>query len=178
MALRCEHFPWMNDIWIDGGKFDMLTKRLAIVFATLLLCILCDGSAMAQGGWDVWSIYLKDGTQIEAAPVWSLDKEYLRFGMSGEVGVGKTIKRSQIVAMSRNVSASRSDPSVPKLPEGDVEKDLAVMADGTPVSGSILIRPGKKESGEVEYFAPVLVQDGKETDLRQFAHIKLAKPKE
>ena len=155
----------------------MLTKKLTIVFAAMLLCILCDGAAMAQGGWDVWSVYLKDGTQIDAAPVWSLDKEYLRYGMSGEVGVGEKIKRSLIVAMSRNVSASRSDPSVPKLPEGDVETDLAIMADGTPVSGPILIRASKNESGQIEHFAPVLVQDGKETDLRQFAQIKLAKPK-
>jgi hypothetical protein len=155
----------------------MLTRKLSIVFAALFLCVLCDVTAMAQGGWDVWSIYLKDGTQIDAAPVWSLDKEYLRYGMKGEIGVGQKIKRSDIVAMSRNVSATRSDPSVPKLPEGDVDTDLAVMADGTPVSGSILIRASKNPSGQVEHFAPVLVQDGKETDLRQFAHIKLAKPK-
>ena len=148
------------------------------ILATLCLALFCQITALAQGGWDVWSIYLRDGTRIDAAPVWSLDEKVLRYGMSGEVGEGKQLKRSLIASMSRNVSARRSNPNVPPAPpEGDVENDLVVMGDGQQVSGAVIIRAGKNEAGKIEHFLPVLVQKDVETDLRKVEHIKFAKPK-
>jgi hypothetical protein len=131
----------------------------------------------------VWTVYLRDGTRIEAAPVWSLNEKVLKYGMSGELGEGKQLPRSQIVAMSRNVAARRStksDPSgksEPELPQGDVEKDLVIMDDGSQVSGAVLIRASKNKSGELQHYSPVLVQKDVETDLRKVEHIKFAKPK-
>jgi hypothetical protein len=103
--------------------------------------------------------------------------------MSGEVGEGKQLQRSEIVAMSRNVAARRSmktDSSgnaLPELPQGDVEKDLVIMEDGSQVSGTVLIRASKDKSGEVQHYSPVLVQNDVETDLRKIEHIKFAKLK-
>jgi hypothetical protein len=131
----------------------------------------------------VWTVYLRDGSRIDAAPVWSLDEKVLKYGMSGKVGEGKTLRRSLISSMSRNVAARESmktDSSEnvpPALPAGDVEKDLVVMGDGRQVSGAVLIRARKDGSGEIQHFSPVLVQNGVETDLKKVDRIKLAKPK-
>ena len=161
----------------------MRLRIISMVIAAFCLVLCCEARSLAQGGWDVWTVYLRDGSRIDAAPVWSLNEKVLKYGMSGEVGEGKQLQRSQIVAMSRNVAASRSmrtDPSgkpLPELPQGDVAKDLVIMSDGRQVSGTILIRANKDESGKIKYFAPFLVQNGVETDLRKVEHIKLAKPK-
>ena len=148
-----------------------------MVIAAFCLVLCGEVTVPAQGGWDVWTVYLRDGSKIEAAPVWSLNEDVLKYGMSGEVGEGEQLKRSQIVAMSRNVTASRTDKSVPDLPPGEVEKDLVIMDDGREVSGTVLIRASKDESGKIQHYAPVLVQNGIETDLKAVEHIKLAKPK-
>jgi len=161
----------------------MRSKKTAMFIATIFLGLFCEMSVLAQGGWDVWTIYLRDGTRIDAAPVWSLDKDVLKYGMSGEVGEGKQLKRSEIVSMSRNVSASRSKRTdsagnpLPELTKEEVKKDLVIMSDGQQVSGIVLIRATKNEAGEVQHFSPVLVLNGVETDLRKVEHIKLAKPK-
>jgi hypothetical protein len=157
-----------------------MIPMLIIAFG-LVLC--CEVTLQAQGGWDVWTVYLRDGTRIEAAPVWSLNEKVLKYGMSGEVGEGKQLQRSEIVAMSRNVAARRSmktDSSgnaLPELPQGDVEKDLVIMENGSQVSGTVLIRASKDKSGEVQHYSPVLVQNDVETDLRKIEHIKFAKLK-
>ena len=159
------------------------SKKILMVMAALCLGFLCEMTALAQGGWDVWTVYLRDGSRINAAPLWSLDENVLKYGMSGEVGEGKQVKRSLIVSMSRNVAARASmktDSSgnvLPAMPEGDVEKDLVVMSDGRQVSGAVIIRASKNEAGEVQYYAPVLIQNGDKIDLRKVEHIKLAKPK-
>jgi hypothetical protein len=161
----------------------MRSKKFVMIIATLSIGLFCEITVLAQGGWDVWSIYLRDGSRIDAAPVWSLDKEVLKYGMSGEVGEGKQLKRSEIVSMSRNVSARSSMKTdsagnpLPELPQGEVKKDLAIMSDGQQISGAVLIRATKNEAGEIQHFSPVLVQNGVETDLRNVEHIKLAKPK-
>lgn len=163
--------------------FTMRLRSLSMFIAAFCLVLCCEVTSRAQGGWDVWTVYLRDGTRIEAAPVWSLNEKVLKYGMSGEVGEGKQLQRSQIVAMSRNVAARRSmktDPSgnaLPELPPGDVAKDLVIMEDGRRASGNVLIRASKDASGEVRHYSPVLVQNGVETDLRKVEHIKLAKPK-
>ena len=159
------------------------SKKLPMVIAVFCLGFFCEMTALAQGGWDVWTVYLRDGSRIDAAPVWSLDERVLKYGMSGKVGEGKTLRRSLIGSMSRNVAARESmktDSSEnvpPALPEGNVEKDLVVMGDGRQVSGTVLIQARKDGSGEIQHFSPVLVQNGVETDLKKVDHIKLAKPK-
>ena len=161
----------------------MRSKKIPMVIAAFCLGSFCEMTALAQGGWDVWTVYLRDGSRIDAAPVWSLDEKVLKYGMSGKVGEGKTLRRSVIGSMSRNVAARESmktDSSEnvpPALPEGDVEKDLVVMGDGRQVSGVVLIRARKNRSDEIEHFSPVLVQNGIETDLTKVEHIKFAKPK-
>ena len=161
----------------------MRLRIMSMVIAAFCLVLCCEVTASAQGGWDVWTVYLRDGTRIDAAPVWSLNEKVLKYGMSGEVGEGKQLQSSQIVAMSRNVAARRSmktDPSgnaPPELPQGDVAKDLVIMDDGRQASGTVLIRASKDESGKIKHFSPVLVQNGVETDLRKVEHIKFAKPK-
>ena len=156
----------------------MHSKKLLTCTAAFFLCFLCQITTLAQGGWDVWTIYLHDGTRIDAAPVWSLDDKVLKYGMSGEVGEGTQLKRALIATMSRNVGVRQSSgkPAL-KLPQGEVEKDLVVMGDGHQVSGAVLIRASKDASGEVKYFSPVLVQNGVVTDLTKVEYIKLAKPK-
>ena len=155
----------------------MRLRIVSMVIAAFCLVLCGEVTALAQGGWDVWTVYLRDGSRIEAAPVWSLNENVLKYGMSSEVGEGAQLKRSEIVAMSRNVSARRTDKSVPELPPGEVEKDLVIMDDGRQVSGTVLIRASKDESGKIQHYAPVLVQDGVEVDLKKVEHIKLAKPK-
>ena len=161
----------------------ILSKKIPMVIAMFCLCFSCEMTAFAQGGWDVWTVYLRDGSRIDAAPVWSLDKKVLKYGMSGEVGEGKHLERSLIDSMSRNVAARESmktDPSgnvPPALPKGDVKKDLVVMGDGRKVSGAVLIQARKDGSGEIQHFSPVLVQNRVETDLKKVEHIKFAKPK-
>jgi hypothetical protein len=161
----------------------MISKKIPMVIATFCLGFFCEMTALGQGGWDVWTVYLRDGSRIDAAPVWSLDEKVLKYGMSGKVGEGKHLERSLIDSMSRNVAARESmktDSSgnvPPALPEGDVEKDLVVMGDGRQVSGAVLIQAHKDESGEIQHFSPVLVQNGVETELKKVEHIKLAKPK-
>ena len=161
----------------------MRSKKIPIVIAAFCLGFFCEMTALAQGGWDVWTVYLRDGSRIDAAPVWSLDEKVLKYGMSGKVGEGKTLRRSLIGSMSRNVAARESrkaDSSKnvpPALPKGNVEKDLVVMSDGRRVFGAVLIRARKDGSGEIQHFSPVLVQNGVETDLKEVEDIKLAKPK-
>jgi hypothetical protein len=158
----------------------ILSKKIPVVIAMFCLGFSCEMTAFAQGGWDVWTVYLRDGSRIEAAPVWSLDKNVLRYGMSGKVGEGKPLKRSLIESMSRNVAARQSMNTgnvSAALPQGGVKKDLVVLGDGRQVSGAVLIQARKNEAGEIQYYAPVLVQNGVETDLRKVEHIKFAKPK-
>jgi hypothetical protein len=155
----------------------MWSKKILTVIATFCLCFLCQITALAQGGWDVWTVHLRDGSRIDAAPVWSLDKNVLKYGMSGEIGEGKQLKRSLISSMSRNVAARASSGDVPPMPQGDVKSDTVILADGRRVSGAVLIRASKNASGESRHFSPVLVQNGTEIELTKVEHIKLAKPK-
>ena len=133
------------------------SKKISMVIAALCLGFLCEMTALAQGGWDVWTVYLRDGNRIDAAPLWSLDENVLKYGMSGEVGEGKQVKRSLIVSLSRNVAAhasTKTDSSGnvrPAMPEGDVEKDIVVMGDGRQVSGAVIIRASKNEAGEIQH---------------------------
>lgn len=156
----------------------MRSKKLLIIIAAFALCGVCQITTRAQGGWDVWTIHLRDGSLIEAAPVWSLDEKVLKYGMSGEVGEGKQLKRSLISFMSRNVAAKTSSGKAPySRRDRDVKKDLVVMGDGRQISGTVVIQPAKDASGKIKHFSPMLIQNGVETELTKVEYIKLAKPK-
>src|SRR5678809_617694 len=111
----------------------MRSKRIPICIAAFCLGFFCQMTALAQGGWDVWTVYLRDGSRIDAAPVWSLDERVLKYGMSGKVGEGKSLKRSLIDSMSRNVAARESgkmgssENVPPARPKSNAGKDLVVM---------------------------------------------------
>jgi hypothetical protein len=165
----------------------MRTKTIPTVLIALCLGALCESSAFAQGGWDVWTVQLRDGTKIEAAPVWSLDKNELRYSFGkGGAGKGEAVERSRISYISNNLGnsvyrASQVNQGVnytpPELPPGDVAQDLVVMDDGRQVSGTVMIKAGTDKSGNPAIYSPVLVQNGVETDLTRVAHIKFASPK-
>jgi hypothetical protein len=159
----------------------MRSKTIPMALIALGLCALWRTTALAQGGWDVWTVQLRDGSQLSAAPVWSLDKNELRsgFGEGGE-GQGVPVARSRISHMSNILRNSESRASKgasyvpPSFPEGDFDRDLVVMDDGRRVFGAVIIRAGKDSSGRADVYRPVLVQSGAETDLTRVAHIKFA----
>ena len=157
----------------------MVSKKLLMIFAALFFLFPCQMEAFAQGGWDVWTVYLRDGSRIDAAPVWSLDQNVLKYGMSGKVGEGKQLRRSLIKSMTRNVAAqsSTTETASPVDAQRDIKKDTIVLTDGRRLSGTVFIRAGKNPSGELKYFSPVLTQNGIEFELTKVDHIQLAKPK-
>jgi len=157
----------------------MHSRFIRIVFFALGLVFVDGACAWAQGGWDVWTIRLRDGSPVEAAPIWSLDAKALRFGFS-KLAEGSSIERPRIQSMSNNLGNSEyraskgADFVMPALPEGEVDQDLVILDDGRQVVGAVTIQPGNDASGKPEIYRPVLVQNGVETDLTRVAHIKLA----
>jgi hypothetical protein len=162
----------------------MYRTRILLLFAALGLYAVSAPPARAQGGWDVWTVYLRDGSRQSAAPVWALDRKVLRrgFGPDGE-GEGAPVERSRISHLSNSLRNSEyarergAEFVEPPLPGGDFSRDLVVMDDGRRVFGSVMIRAGRDEAGREERYRPVLVQNGVEVDLTRVAHIKFAAPK-
>lgn len=162
----------------------MYQTRILMLFIVFGVSPLFAVPVLAQGGWDVWTVYLRDGSQQSAAPVWALDKKVLRRGFSSEgTGEGEPVQRSLISHMSSSLRNSDyrgtrpQDFVVPPLPEGVFQKDLVVMDTGKRIFGAVLIRAGKGASGQENRYRPVLVQNGIEIDLTSVAHIKFAAPK-
>ena len=86
----------------------MPARTVLMVAAALCVSFLCRTASVAQGGWDVWAVELRDGTRLEVAPVWSLDGKELRFGFGGGgAGKGTAVKRSHLRLMSNNLGNSR-----------------------------------------------------------------------
>jgi len=85
----------------------MRSRKIPMVIAAFCLGFFCEMTALAQGGWDVWTVYLRDGSRIDAAPVWSLDEKVLKYGMSGEVGEGKQ-KRRVVAIATRKIILSQT----------------------------------------------------------------------
>ena len=150
----------------------------------LILCVggcslLCPGATFAQGGWDAWTVRLRDGSEVSASPVWSLDDKELRYGF-GDDPKGYAIPRSQIIYMSNNLTNSdyRMKQGAaykrPSLPEADVKEDLSLMADGRQVSGMVTIQAGLDRPNFSGKYFPVLVQKGAKVDLTGVAYLKLA----
>jgi hypothetical protein len=154
------------------------------IFAGLVavgLCAFLISPAFAQGGWDSWKVHMRDGSESSASPVWSLDQKELRHSF-GDAGAGKgyAVERSKIGYMSNSLGNSAYRASnwanfkTPELPTGDLKQDVVVLDDGRRITGAVMIRPGKKKSGEVDIYNPVLVQNGVETELTKVAHIVFA----
>jgi hypothetical protein len=162
----------------------MYSRTILRAFVALGLCALSATAALAQGGWDVWTVELRDGSRLSAAPVRLLDEQELRagFGEGGEAEGRPVAARSRILSMSNSLRnseyARRIGPGYtrPALPDGELEQDLVVMDDGRQVSGPVIIRPRKGESGEEDLYSPMLIQNGVETNLERVAHIKFAAP--
>ena len=161
----------------------MYLKTILMASIALCLCAMCRTTTLAQGGWDVWTVQLRDGSRLSAAPVWSLDAKELRSGFGdGKEGKGTPVARPLIRHMSNILRNSEYRASkgagyiLPALPEGDFNRDLVVMDDGQRVFGAVMIRARNDKSGRVDVYRPVLVQNGVETDLTKVAHIKFATP--
>jgi hypothetical protein len=159
----------------------MSARTVLMVAAALCVSALCRTASLAQGGWDVWTVELRDGSRLEVAPVWSLDEKELRFGFGegGEVN-GTAVKRPRLRLMSNVLRNSeyRADKGAgyvpPALPEGDFDRDLVVLDDGRRVFGTVLIRAGTGKSGRADIYNPVLIQHGTEVSLTRVAYVKFA----
>ena len=148
---------------------------------TIFLFVLCPVAASAQGGWDVWTIHLRDGKTFEAAPIWSLDSRELKYGHHSDgTGRGTPVKRSDIRYMTNNLNNSEyrrthaMDFKMPALPKGSVTNDLVIFDDGRRVSGTVRIVVENDKSGRPDIYNPVLLQNGVKTKLTKVAHIKFA----
>jgi len=158
----------------------MLKKSALLLFISFAFAI----PAVAQGGWDVWTIYLRDGTTTTAAPLWSLDAKSLKGGfMDGGKPDNVGTVRSRVSYLSNSLRNSEyarekgADFVKPTLPEKSSTRDLVVFADGRQESGSVTIKAKKSKAGEDDIYNPVLLLNGKEYPLTSVAHIRLAASK-
>jgi hypothetical protein len=160
--------------------------RRSVVSLCVLVVLACIGvtDACAQGGWDVWTVYLRDGSTQSAAPVWSLDNKVLKRGfMPGGRPDDQGVERSLISHMSNNLGNSEHRRKMgaafvnPTLPDGPVSRDTVIYDDGSKMVGDVSIRAAMDASGKENIYRPVLVQNGTEVDLTRVAHIKFAAPK-
>lgn len=39
----------------------MFPKRISLVVVAFFITCFCQVTTLAQGGWDVWTVYLRDG---------------------------------------------------------------------------------------------------------------------
>jgi hypothetical protein len=162
----------------------MLRRTIFLLSVFASTASLCATGAFAQGGWDVWTIHLRDGSTQSAAPVWSLDNKVLKRGfMEGGKPDDKGIERSLINYISNNLGNSEyrrkmgSNYIEPALPKGNTARDVVVYDDGRQAVGDVTIRPERDASGKENIYRPLLVQNGAEVDLTKVAHIKFAAPK-
>lgn len=156
----------------------MFLRPLLIAFCFFMLCPI---AASAQGGWDVWTIQMRNGKSFDASPVWSLDARDLRYGHHNDgTGRGTPVKRSDIRYMTNNLNNSEyrrtqgSDFKMPALLKGNVRRDLVIFDDGRRVSGAVKIIVENDRSGRPDIYNPVLLQNGVKTKLTKVAHIKFA----
>ena len=132
---------------------------LTSLFALSVVCFL-PLKTSAQGGWRQWNVYLRDGSQVEANPLqMRADGRFTRSMDPKDPG----IERSKIsyLAIART--------TLPPAPDGDFEKDLVVMLDGTRTFGAVTFRNLKFSEGTI-------LQNGKEMTLEKVAYIKFAHP--
>ena len=162
----------------------MFRRSISLFGVFVVLAGIGVSAAFAQGGWDVWTVYLRDGSTQSAAPVWSLDNKVLKRGfMPGGKPDDQGVERSLISHMSNNLGNSEYRRKIggsfvePILPDGPVSRDTVIYDDGRKVVGDVSIRAAKDASGKENIYGPVLIQNGTEVDLTRVAHIKFAAPK-
>lgn len=134
-----------------------VSRALIVACAVSLYCV----SASAQGGWRGWHIHMLDGTVLEANPLGMNDAGRFTRGMGEQPG----IERSKISYLS---IGRRTD--LPPAPDGDFDKDLVVLLDGTRTFGDVKFRDLKFSEGTI-------LQNGKEISTEKIAYIKFAQPK-
>ena len=117
-------------------------------------------SASAQGGWRQWDVYLRDGTQLEANPLGMNAAGRFTRGMGEQPGIERA--KISYLAISRN--------ELPPLPEGEFDKDMVVLLDGTRSFGAVAFRDLKFSEG-------IVLQNGKEISTEKIAYIKFATAK-
>lgn len=139
----------------------MLTKL--ILNSLLALSVVCffQLEASAQGGWRQWNVYLRDGAQLEANPLGMNSAGRFTRGMDPK---DPGIERSKIsyLALART--------TLPPAPEGEFDKDLVVLLDGTRTLGAVTFRDFKFSEGTI-------LQNGKEISTENIAYIKFAQLK-
>ena len=135
-------------------------KSLAIVVLVFVSLFTFDSSAYGQGGWRQWTVHMRDGTQLEANPLGMNEAGRFTRGMGNQPG----IEQSKIALLSIRQN------ELPPLPEGEFDKDLVVLTDGTRTFGTVKFRDFKFSEGTV-------IQNGKEIGTGIIAYIKFAKPK-
>ena len=138
----------------------MLTKRFSIILFALCTLGFCQLQASAQGGWRQWDIHLLDGTTRLATPLATNEKGQFTFSMGKE----PAIDRSKISYLAIRAN------DLPQVPDGQFDKDLVVMLDGTRLFGAITFR-------DIKFSEGTIVQNGKKMTLEKVAYIKFAQPK-
>ncbi len=149
----------------------MLKKMLAVIL--MALCFnLFERSATAQGGWDAWDIFLRDGTQRRASPLSSLDNERFSTSLKNDASPsdypGKVIARSKIDYIARR-SRLLYKPEMPPAPTDKVDQDLVVMMDGRRTSGAVTLKSIRFSDGTI-------IQNNVEIEMTDVAYIKFAAP--
>ena len=135
-------------------------KYVATGFLMIIAFAIFHSAASAQGGWRHWTLFMRDGTQLEANPMGVNKAGQFTRG----VGAKKGIDRSKISHMS----VSRAE--LPPLPEGDFAQDVIVLVDGTRTMGPVKFRDFIFSEGTV-------LQNGKEISTSKIAYIIFAKAK-
>lgn len=163
-------------------KATMMHPKTILMMMLVLCAIeLSQTSAFAQGGWDVWTIELRDGRKFDASPVWSLDAKELKYGFHSDgTGSGTPAARPQLLIMSNNLNNSRYRTSkgtgfvFPAMPKGNFKQDLVVLDDGKRRLGPVKILAEKNASGKPDIYNAVLIQNGVKTPMTSVAFIKFA----
>jgi hypothetical protein len=154
---------------------------LKIAMIVSIAFCLYPATTRAQGGWDVWTISLRDGKSFDASPVWGLDAKELKYGFHQDgTGHGTPVARRMIRLMTNNLNNSEyrrkqgADFKMPAVPKSDFKQDLVVLDDGRRVFGPVKIVAEPNKLGRPDIYNPVLVQNGTKTALTRVAYIKFA----
>ena len=135
-------------------------KSLITAVSVFVALFALNSATYAQGGWRQWTVHMRDGTQLEANPLGMNEAGRFTRGMGNQEG----IERSKIALLSIRQN------ELPPLPEGEFDKDLVVLTDGTRTFGAVKFREFKFSEGTI-------IQNGKEIGTGNIAYIKFAKPK-
>jgi hypothetical protein len=141
----------------------------------LLLCVTLPMSAAAQGGWEQWDIYLRNGQRVEANPLGAFDNTHIAISVGGMDGHDRTIDRRTIATIAAQTTVGpRREPipgvSLPPRPSGRRCEDLIVLRDGRKTTGRVSLT-------RIWYSAGIVTQRGIVIGLDSIAYIAFADPK-